>query len=160
MRKDSARKLDTVDLGHGQQVIYNLDRLGLPLIEIATSPDVRSPDHAKTTAMALGRVLRRTRRVRRGLGSIRQDLNVSIAAGDRVEIKGCQDLNWIPTIIRLEMARQLHFYRLANDLRADLDLPALPPHRDADDEATERRSLRLSPIVSPLTCTTSRPCFP
>ena len=139
LEEDSARKLDTVDLGHGQQVIYNLDRLGLPLIEIATSPDVRSPDHAKTTAIALGRVLRRTRRVRRGLGSIRQDLNVSIAAGDRVEIKGCQDLNWIPTIIRLEMARQLHFYRLANDLRADLNLSSLSPHRDDDDEATEQQ---------------------
>ena len=75
--------------------------------------------------MALGRVLRQTRRVRRGLGSIRQDLNVSIGAGDRVEIKGCQDLNWIPQIIRLEMARQLHFYRLANELRSDLGLPPL-----------------------------------
>ena len=64
LEEDSARKLDTVDLAHGQQVIYNLDRLGLPLIEIATSPDVRSPEHAKTTAIALGRVLRRTRRVR------------------------------------------------------------------------------------------------
>ena len=63
LEEDSARKLDTVDLAHGQQVIYNLDRLGLPLIEIATSPDVRSPDHAKTTAIALGRALRRTRRV-------------------------------------------------------------------------------------------------
>ena len=139
LEEDSARKLDTVDLGHGQQVIYNLDRLGLPLIEIATSPDVRSPDHAKITAMALGRVLRRTRRVRRGLGSIRQDLNVSIGAGDRVEIKGCQDLNWIPTIIRLEMARQLHFYRLANDLRTDLKLPALPAHRDDDGAEVEVR---------------------
>ena len=137
LEEDSARKLDTVDGPQGQQVIYNLDRLGLPLIEIATSPDVVSPDHAKTTAMALGRVLRRTRRVRRGLGSIRQDLNVSIGAGDRVEIKGCQDLNWIPTIIRLEMARQLHFYRLANELRADLDLPPLPPHRESDDAETE-----------------------
>ena len=111
LEEDSARKLDTVSTTNGQQVIYNLDRLGLPLIEIATSPDVVSPDHAKSTAMALGRVLRQTRRVRRGLGSIRQDLNVSIGAGDRVEIKGCQDLNWIPRIIRLEMARQLHFYR-------------------------------------------------
>ena len=137
LEEDSARKLDTVDLPHGQQVMYNLDRLGLPLIEIATSPDVRSPDHAKTTAIALGRVLRRTRRVRRGLGSIRQDLNVSIGAGDRVEIKGCQDLAWIPQIIRLEMARQLHFYRLANELRASLDLPPLPPHRDLDDDAVE-----------------------
>ena len=138
LEEDSARKLDTMSFPHGQQVIYNLDRLGLPLIEIATSPDVVSPDHAQTTAMALGRVLRRTRRVRRGLGSIRQDLNVSIGAGDRVEIKGCQDLNWIPQIIRLEMARQLHFYRLANDLRKASKLPALPAHRDLDDEAVEQ----------------------
>jgi len=137
LEEDSARKLDTVDTPRGQKVLYNLDRLGLPLIEIATSPDIRSPDHAQSTAMALGRVLRQTRRVRRGLGSIRQDLNVSIAAGDRVEIKGCQDLAWIPTIVRLEMARQLHFYRLANTLRATLSLPALPPSRLHDDEATE-----------------------
>jgi glutamyl-tRNA(Gln) amidotransferase subunit E len=137
LEEDSARKLDTVDTGNGQQVLYNLDRLGLPLIEIATSPDIRSPDHAQSTAMSLGRVLRQTRRVRRGLGSIRQDLNVSIGAGDRVEIKGCQDLGWIPRIIRLEMARQLHFYRLANDLRAALDLPSLPSHRDDDDGAVE-----------------------
>jgi len=137
LEEDSARKLDTVDLPNGQQVLYNLDRLGLPLIEIATSPDIVSPDHAKITAKALGRVLRQTRRVRRGLGSIRQDLNVSIAAGDRVEIKGCQDLGWIPRIVRLEMARQLHFYRLANDLRSALSLPALPPNRNEDDEAVE-----------------------
>ena len=139
LEEDSARKLDTVSTPSGQQVLYNLDRLGLPLIEIATSPDVVSPDHAKSTAMALGRVLRQTRRVRRGLGSIRQDLNVSIGAGDRVEIKGCQDLSWIPRIIRLEMARQLHFYRLANELRTALDLPLLPPHRDLDDRTVEGR---------------------
>ena len=137
LEEDSARKLDTIDLSNGQQVLYNLDRLGLPLIEIATSPDIVSPDHAKTTAKALGRVLRQTRRVRRGLGSIRQDLNVSIAAGDRVEIKGCQDLGWIPRIVRLEMGRQLHFYRLANELRASLDLPPLPSNRDDDEEALE-----------------------
>ncbi len=137
LEEDSARKLDTVDTQHGQQVMYNLDRLGLPLIEIATAPDITSPDHAQSTAMALGRVLRQTRRVRRGLGSIRQDLNVSIAAGDRVEIKGCQDLAWIPRIIRLEMARQLHFYRLANELRVMLSLPALPPNRSMDKPDTE-----------------------
>lgn len=137
LEEDSARKLDTVDDPHGQTVIYNLDRLGVPLIEIATAPDVQTPEHAKITAKALGRVLRQTRRVRRGLGSIRQDLNVSVGCGDRVEIKGCQDLGWIPTIIRLEMARQVHFFRQANELRTELDLPPLPPHRDSDDAAVE-----------------------
>ena len=137
LEEDSARKLDTISTGHGEQVIYNLDRLGVPLIEIATSPDIQSPEHAKETAMALGRALRDTRRVRRGLGSIRQDLNVSVACGDRVEIKGCQDLGWIPRIVRLEMVRQVHMYRLANDLRSSIGLPQLPPNREYDDASIE-----------------------
>ena len=137
LEEDSARKLDTYATGTGECVIYNLDRLGLPLIEIATDPDVKTPEHAKETSIALGRTLRQTRRVRRGLGSIRQDLNVSIACGDRIEIKGCQDLSWIPRIIKLEMARQLHFYRLANILRGQLSLPALPSDRRLDDITIE-----------------------
>lgn len=139
LEEDSARKLSTVDTGSGERVSYNLDRLGLPLIEIATAPDVQTPDHAQSTARALGAVLRRTRRVRRGLGSIRQDLNVSIACGDRVEIKGCQDLGWIPRIVRLEMARQLHFYRLANTLREAAGQDLLPPDRRLDDPEREAR---------------------
>ena len=137
LEEDSARKLDTYATDTGECVIYNLDRLGLPLIEIATDPDVKTPEHAKETSIALGRTLRQTRRVRRGLGSIRQDLNVSIACGDRIEIKGCQDLNWIPRIIKLEIARQLHFYRLANTLRGQLSLPALPSDRRLDDASIE-----------------------
>ena len=137
LEEDSARKLDTRSTPDGEQVLYTLDRLGVPLVEVATAPDVQTPEHAKETALALGTLLRDTRRVRRGLGSIRQDLNVSIGAGDRVEIKGCQDLEWIPRIIRLEMARQLHFYRLANQLRATQSLPELPSHRDHDDPEIE-----------------------
>ena len=139
LEEDSARKLDTITTGNGERVVYNLDRLGLPLIEIATEPDVKTPEHAKETSIALGRTLRQTRRVRRGLGSIRQDLNVSIACGDRIEIKGCQDLNWIPRIIKLEMARQLHFYRLANTLRAEFSLPKLASNREHDDAQTEAK---------------------
>ena len=137
LEEDSARKLDTRTTPDGEQVLYTLDRLGVPLVEVATAPDVQTPEHAKETALALGTLLRDTRRVRRGLGSIRQDLNVSIGAGDRVEIKGCQDLDWIPRIIRLEMARQLHFHRLANELRAELGVEPLPSHRDLDDASVE-----------------------
>ena len=129
MEEDSARKLTSELTSNGEVVTWNLDRLGIPLIEIATAPDIKTPDHAKQTSIALGRTLRDTRRVKRGLGSIRQDLNVSIMCGDRVEIKGCQDLDWIPKIIRLEMARQLHFFRLANELRSEASLPPLPPNR-------------------------------
>ena len=159
LEEDSARKLDTLSTGNGEQVIYNLDRLGLPLIEIATAPDVQTPEHAKETSMALGRCLRQTRQVRRGLGSIRQDLNVSLACGDRVEIKGCQDLSWIPRIIRLEMARQLHFYRLANELRALLSLPALAPDRRSDDITLETEVAQTVEAHLPLVLADVSECF-
>ena len=139
LEEDSARKLSSDLTANGEVVTWNLDRLGIPLIEIATDPDVKNPEHAKETAIALGGLLRDTRKVRRGLGSIRQDLNVSIACGDRVEIKGCQDLEWIPRIIELEMSRQLHFYRLANELRETIGEPKLPPNRDDDDEELEMK---------------------
>ena len=139
LEEDSARKLETKRNTSGETVVYTLDRLGVPLVEIATAPDIRSPEHAKETALTLGKLLRDTRRVRRGLGSIRQDLNVSIACGDRVEIKGCQDLDWIPRIVRLEMARQLHFYRLANELREKISLPPLPSDRTDDSRPVENR---------------------
>ena len=139
LEEDSARKLETKSTPEGEVVTYTLDRLGLPLVEIATDPDIATPEHAKESAIALGSLLRDTRRVRRGLGSIRQDLNVSIACGDRVEIKGCQDLEWIPRIIRIEMARQLHMYRLANQLRDEAKLPPLPPNRRDTEITIENR---------------------
>ncbi len=139
LEEDSARKLSTEATVNGEKVFYTLDRLGIPLVEVATAPDIISPDHAKETAIKLGSLLRDTRRVRRGLGSIRQDLNVSIACGDRVEIKGCQDLDWIPKIIKLEMARQIHMYRIANQLRTEARLSPLPPNRLDDNIPVENR---------------------
>ncbi|MEC8914637.1 MAG: Glu-tRNA(Gln) amidotransferase subunit GatE, partial [Candidatus Thermoplasmatota archaeon] len=159
LEEDSARKLDTRPSSSGETVFYTLDRLGMPLVEIATAPDVQTPDHAKETALALGTLLRDTRRVRRGLGSIRQDLNVSIACGDRVEIKGCQDLDWIPRIIRLEMARQLHMYRLANELRGDANLPPLPPDRSDDEIPVENRVAAAASSRLPLEVHDLSNCF-
>ena len=72
LEEDSARKLDTRSTHDGEQVVYTLDRLGVPLVEVATAPDVQTPEHAKETALALGTSFATPRRVRRGLGSIRQ----------------------------------------------------------------------------------------
>ena len=137
LEEDSARRLGEETTDRGTEVTYSLDRLGIPLVEIATEPDIASPEHAKSVSSFLGRRLRDTRSVRRGLGSIRQDLNVSIACGDRVEIKGCQDLGWIPRIIRSEMARQIHFYRLSNTLRTNHNFPLLSSDRRMDDSSLE-----------------------
>jgi len=87
--------------------IYNLSRLGIPLIEIATAPDIKDPEHCKEVAEKIGMILRSTNRVKRGLGTIRQDVNLSVKNKARVEIKGFQDLRNMPRIIENEVKRHL-----------------------------------------------------
>jgi len=95
---------------------YRLDRLGIPLVELATQPDIWHPDQAREAALILGRILRATGRVQRGIGTIRQDINVSIEGGARQEIKGVQELDLIPEIIRREVQRQLSLLEIREEL--------------------------------------------
>ena len=100
-----------------KKAIYRLDRLGIPLIEIATTPDIHHPEQAKIVAKFIGDALRATRKVKRGLGTIRQDLNVSIKGGARIEIKGVQELDMIPVIIEREVQRQLNLLKIKEELQ-------------------------------------------
>jgi glutamyl-tRNA(Gln) amidotransferase subunit E len=95
---------------------YKLDRLGIPLIEIGTAPDIKTPQQCQETAKKLGMLLRSLPRVKRGLGTIRQDVNVSIKGGTRVEVKGAQDLRAIPTLVDLEIKRQMELLNIKKDL--------------------------------------------
>jgi glutamyl-tRNA(Gln) amidotransferase subunit E len=97
---------------------YRLDRLGMPLIEVATGPDMHTPKEVKEVAAFIGMLLRSTGKVKRGIGTIRQDVNVSIAGGARAEIKGVQDLRMIDTIVELEALRQLNMLRLREEMLA------------------------------------------
>ncbi|MFA5076882.1 MAG: Glu-tRNA(Gln) amidotransferase subunit GatE [Candidatus Micrarchaeia archaeon] len=90
----------------GGRAIYSLDRLGIPLVEIGTEPDIKSPEHLREIAEKIGLMLRATGKVMRGLGTIRQDVNVSVEGGARVEIKGAQDLKSIALIAENEAKRQ------------------------------------------------------
>lgn len=87
--------------------IYNLSRLGIPLLEIATDASISSPEECKEVAAHIGMLLRSTGKMKRGIGSIRQDVNVSIKNGARTEIKGFQDIKNIPKVINNEIERQL-----------------------------------------------------
>lgn len=95
---------------------YNLTRLGIPLVEIATAPDMRNPEEVKDAAEKIGLILRSTGKCKRGLGTIRQDVNVSIKEGERVEIKGAQDLKMIPTIVDEEVQRQKNLIEIKKEL--------------------------------------------
>jgi len=113
LEEDACRIVERKD----KEVIYRLDRLGIPLVEISTTPDIHHPEQAKVVAKYIGDALRATRKVKRGLGTIRQDLNVSIKGGARVEIKGVQELDMIPLIIEREVQRQLNLLRIRDELR-------------------------------------------
>jgi glutamyl-tRNA(Gln) amidotransferase subunit E len=95
--------------------IYDLNRLGVPLIEVGTDASIKDPEHAKQVAMEIGMLLRSTGKARRGLGTIRQDVNVSIEEGSRVEIKGFQDVRNIDHLIEKEVERQKNLVELGEE---------------------------------------------
>ncbi|MDD1754954.1 MAG: Glu-tRNA(Gln) amidotransferase subunit GatE, partial [Methanothrix sp.] len=102
---------------NGDSLIFSLDRLGIPLVEIGTAPDIVSPAHAREVAQYLGMILRSTGRVKRGLGTIRQDVNVSIKGGARVEVKGVQALNLVDKIVEFEALRQVRLLEIRDELQ-------------------------------------------
>ncbi len=113
LEEDAARKMGE----DGSVIRYRIDRLGIPLIEVATGPVLYSPKEAEKVALAIGRILRATGKVKRGLGTIRQDLNVSIRKGALIEIKGVQELELVSKVIELEVQRQLNLLKIRDELR-------------------------------------------
>lgn len=113
LEEEAAQKVED----KGDSVVYSLDRLGIPLVEIGTAPDIVSPAHAREVAEKLGMMLRSTGKVKRGIGTIRQDINISIKEGARVEIKGVQALDMIDIIVEREASRQAALVDIKNQLK-------------------------------------------
>ena len=113
LEEDAARKISEDE----EKVVYRLDRLGIPLIEIATAPEISSPEEALNVALKIGQLLRITGKVKRGLGTIRQDLNISINGGNRVEIKGVQQLYLIKKVVEYEALRQINLIKISEILK-------------------------------------------
>ena len=112
LEEDASRPVEK----KGKKVIYNLDRQGIPLIEIATAPELCSPEEAQLCAEKIGELLRLTCRAKRGLGSIRQDINISIAKGARIELKGVQELGMIAKYVEREVQRQAALVEIKEEL--------------------------------------------
>src|SRR5438445_6863009 len=113
LEEDAARKLGESEA----EVVYRLDRLGIPLVEIATTPNIETPEEAREVALTFGSLLRATRKVKRGIGTIREDVNVSIEGGARIEIKGVQELRLIATFVEKEVERQVMLLEVATELK-------------------------------------------
>ena len=101
------------------EAVYDLSRLGVPWREVGTDASIKNPEHAKEVAEEIGMLLRSTGNARRGIGTIRQDVNVSIQGGARVEIKGFQDVKNIDTLIENEVRRQKNLIELGEELEKD-----------------------------------------
>jgi len=111
LEEEAARRIKT----ENKTNYFRLDRLGIPLVEVTTKPDINTPFECRESAERIGLLLWSSK-VKKVIGSIRQDINVSITEGTRIEIKGVQKLGWIPLLINHEISRQLKLIEIKNEL--------------------------------------------
>ncbi|MBP1450099.1 MAG: Glu-tRNA(Gln) amidotransferase subunit GatE, partial [Thermoproteus sp.] len=123
LEEDAARKIKE----EGRSVYYRLDRLGIPLVEISTSPMSYGPQEMEDVAWIIGYSVKVTGSAKRGIGTVRQDVNVSIAGGAKTEIKGVPQLDLIPKVIEYEVLRQLNLLKIRDELKSR---GAKPPEGD------------------------------
>ncbi|WP_273476721.1 Glu-tRNA(Gln) amidotransferase subunit GatE [Methanobrevibacter woesei] len=143
LEEDAARRIETTD----DYTEFRLDRLGIPLAEITTDPSMHHPEQVREVAYMIGQVLRSTN-VKRGLGTIRQDLNISISKGARVEIKGVQNLDLMSTIVENEVTRQLNLIDIKKELN-ERNAEVLEEIHDLDElfENTESKILKSAESI-------------
>ncbi len=113
LEEDSCREVS--DEGH--RITFRTDRLGMPLTEVVTEPDLLNPWELEAGGRLIARVARATGKVRRGPGAARQDVNVSVAGGRRVEVKGVSRQRGLPLLVHTEAFRQLELLRLRAELQ-------------------------------------------
>jgi glutamyl-tRNA(Gln) amidotransferase subunit E len=112
LEEDSCREVS--DVGH--RITFRTDRLGMPLTETVTEPDLLTPFEVQAAGRLIARVAQATGKVRRGPGAARQDVNVSVAGGRRIEIKGVDNHRLLPLLVHTEAYRQLNLLRIRNEL--------------------------------------------
>ena len=140
VEEDSCREVS--DTGH--LIVWRTDRLGMPLIETVTGPELRTPEEVEDAILLIGRVCRSTGHVRVGMGASRQDVNVSVRGGTRIEIKGVPRAGWAPALVHGEAVRQVNLLKLRDELHrrgintpddigvTDRDVTALLAHSEIE----------------------------
>ncbi len=112
LEEDACREVS--DCGHDR--VYLTDRLGIPLIETVTAPEMTTPHEVAQVAVILSNLVRASGKVRRGIGAARQDVNVSVTGGCRVEIKGVSRIPTIPLLVHNEAFRQVSLLEIKQEL--------------------------------------------
>ncbi|MCK4497715.1 Glu-tRNA(Gln) amidotransferase subunit GatE [Candidatus Bathyarchaeota archaeon] len=138
LEEDAARKISQKD----SVLTYRLDRLCIPLVEVATAPLSCTPEEAEEVALRIGQILRASGTAKRGLGTIRQDLNVSIREGNLVEIKGVQKLELVSSVIETEVQRQLSLLEIREELT----------HRGVEEEDLQDKPQDITRLLADTKC--------
>ena len=112
LEEDSCREVK--DKGH--RIVWRTDRLGMPLTETVTGPELVTPEEVRDAILLCGLVARNTGRVRTGIGASRQDVNVSVRGGQRVEIKGVPKAGYAVKLVHNEAVRQVNLLRFRDEL--------------------------------------------
>ena len=112
IEEDACREIS--DVGHRR--IYATDRLAMPLIEVVTAPEMYTPQEAYEVGVQIDKLLKSTGKIRRGIGRVRQDVNVSVTGGTRIEIKGVPRLPLIPNLVFHEAFRQTRLLQLRDEI--------------------------------------------
>ena len=142
LEEDAARKISQKD----SVLTYRLDRLCIPLVEVATAPLSCTPEEAEEVALRIGQILRASGTAKRGLGTIRQDLNVSIREGNLVEIKGVQKLELVSSVIETEVQRQLNLLEIREELT----------HRGVEEEDLQDKPQDITRLLADTKCNVIR----
>jgi glutamyl-tRNA(Gln) amidotransferase subunit E len=114
IEEDSCREV----LDRGHLIVWRADRLGMPLIETVTEPELTTPEEVEEAILLIGRICRSTGHVRVGIGASRQDVNISVRGGQRVEIKGVPQAWRARQVVHGEAVRQLELLELRDELHA------------------------------------------
>jgi glutamyl-tRNA(Gln) amidotransferase subunit E len=126
VEEDACREV--ADVGH--DIIWKTDRLSMPLLEVITEPMLETPREVREVNELIGRLLKASGLVRRGIGSVRQDVNVSITGGTRVEMKGISKTGYVDKLTAIEALRQKHLLEIRDELkRRGLDRQSFRPVR-------------------------------
>ena len=141
LEEDACREVS--DIGH--HVYYRTDRLSIPLVEPVTAPELYTPHEMALAAKLVGETMRSTHLVRRGIGSVRQDVNVSITGGTRIEIKGVPKISMIEPLSRIEAYRQKALLDLRSNLRrSDINPEALPADFTVIDQDDQEKTAAVT----------------
>ncbi len=142
LEEDASKIIEKKD----DEIHYSLSRLGIPLIELTTAPDIKDPGHAKETASKIGMLLRSFPQMKRGIGTIRQDVNISIFDGARTEIKGWQDLSRLSLLVENEVKRHMFM----NSLKSELEKKGIKKISTKPEDVTDLFIKTKSKLISSL----------